>query len=420
MPGIVIKIGVDAAKALSNLDKVEKSLKRSLTPAEKFTGVVRKMGPALGAAAAAAGVFAVAVGVDAVKAAIAEEDELAQLNKTLDNLGFADASDDVNKFIDDLQYSANVADTELRKSYSTLARATGDLTLTQSGLQTALDISASTGKDLDTVVAALSKAYAGNKGALGKLNVGLDAAWLKTASMQEIMAELSRTMGGAGAVKAGTLAGSIEGVTIAVDELKEAFGQGLVGNVDGTTASLADAEATLRRLQPTAQQAGADVNKVAVGALTAYDNFTTFYDALEAQDWETVWGVISAGARGADDEMANLTARTRDAALAFEYLQYAAYNSAQATKSAWTTVGNVRFRAAGAGTDWAATDERLRGARLRYGWQQADAANARRAAKRAAKRQAAADARAAKIADRKHAARTGTKATSPKPGKRSC
>lgn len=419
MPGIVIKIGVDAAKAISNLDKVEKSLKRSLTPAQKFTNVLGKMGPALGVAAATAGAFAVAVGVDAVKAVMEEQKELDQLANTLDNLGFQDATAGVNKFIDSMQYSANVADTDLRPAFARLLRSTGDITLAQEGLQTALDISATTGKDLDTVANGLGKAYDGNKASLGRLGLGLDSVWLKTASMEEIMSELTRTMGGASDTRAGTLSGSIEGVNIALDELSESFGQGLVGNVDGTTKSLEEAELALRRLQPEAQRLGADINDVGTAALEAYDGWQEWAKAIQEGRFGDAWDLSQAD--GA--EMDAVIERIRLSAAALDMQNAAASGAATALnryRRAVTTTAAATSVYDGGGADWASIDARLKGARLRYDWQQMDAANARRAAKRAAKRQAAADARAAKIADRKHAARTGTKASNPKPGKRSC
>jgi len=56
--------------------------------------------------------------------------------------------------------------------YQTLAIATKDASESQKLLNVALDISAATGKDLQSVTGASSKAYLGNNTALSKLGVG--------------------------------------------------------------------------------------------------------------------------------------------------------------------------------------------------------------------------------------------------------
>jgi hypothetical protein len=68
------------------------------------------VGPALLGAAAAAGAFATKLAVDGVKAAMAEQKALAQLSTALNNVGQGFADAEVNTFIDDLQYTAAVAD----------------------------------------------------------------------------------------------------------------------------------------------------------------------------------------------------------------------------------------------------------------------------------------------------------------------
>ena len=51
-----------------------------------------------------------------------------------------------------------------------------------------LDVSAATGKDVETVANAMAKAYDGSTGSLKKLIPGLDQATLKTKDMSAIMA----------------------------------------------------------------------------------------------------------------------------------------------------------------------------------------------------------------------------------------
>jgi hypothetical protein len=72
-------------------------------------------------------------------------------------------------FIKNTQLQTAVLDDELRPALATAVRATGSLADGQALLNTALDVSAGTGKDLNTVTNAISKAYNGQTGSLRKL-----------------------------------------------------------------------------------------------------------------------------------------------------------------------------------------------------------------------------------------------------------
>jgi hypothetical protein len=68
-----------------------------------------------------------------------------------------------------MQFSAGVADDTLRPAFQKLFISTGDVTRASDLLQVALDTSASTGKDLDTVTQAMTRSLEGNDTALGRL-----------------------------------------------------------------------------------------------------------------------------------------------------------------------------------------------------------------------------------------------------------
>jgi hypothetical protein len=68
-----------------------------------------------------------------------------------------------------MQIQAGIADDRLRPAYQKLFIATGDVTRSNELMQIALDASAATGKDLDTVTQAMAKSLAGNDAALAKL-----------------------------------------------------------------------------------------------------------------------------------------------------------------------------------------------------------------------------------------------------------
>jgi hypothetical protein len=81
---------------------------------------------------------------------------------------------------------------------------------------------------LNSVVDALSKGYAGNTKALGNLELGLNRAFLKSADMVEITAELNKSFSGASAAYLDTYAGKVELLNNKWNDTKQIVGQGLV------------------------------------------------------------------------------------------------------------------------------------------------------------------------------------------------
>lgn len=219
---------------LADVDDLKKKLDTGSKEVEGFGGKLEKFGKvaaaAFAAAAAAAAAYAVKLAVDGVKAAI--EDEAAQLRLANALRNVTDATDAqiaaVEEQILKMSLAFGVADDALRPAFQRLATATGDLSVAQKGLGLALDISAATGKNLDTVANALAKAYEGNTGALGRLGVGLSAAEIKTLGLDGTMQQLAKTFGGAATVQANTLEGQIARLKILFTETQESVGQGLL------------------------------------------------------------------------------------------------------------------------------------------------------------------------------------------------
>lgn len=98
-------------------------------------------------------------------------------------------------YIKKTQLSASVLDDDLRPALAKAVLATGSLGAGQKLLDTALNVSAGTGKDLGTVTSALSKAYTGQTTALKKLVPGLDLTG-------NVMARLDQKFSGAAATAA--------------------------------------------------------------------------------------------------------------------------------------------------------------------------------------------------------------------------
>ncbi len=162
------------------------------------------------------------------------------------------------------QRASGVADDQLRPALGQLAAATGNLYDAQNLLNLALDVSAGTGRDLTSVTAALSKAANGQTTSLRRLAPSIDGAVLKTGDLTAITGELTRLFGGQAEARANTFAGTIDRLTIAADELMEAFGKGFLDAFqEGLGGSTEDLMKTLQDLEPQMEQIGGTIGKLA-------------------------------------------------------------------------------------------------------------------------------------------------------------
>jgi hypothetical protein len=219
---------------LADVDDLNKKLKAangdvqdSATQLEKFGKVA---GAAFLAAAAAAGAYAIKIGVDGVKAALADEQSQVKLASALTNATGATKAQiaATEDSIDKMARASGVADDQLRPALARLALSTNSTSKAQELLSLALDISTQTGKPLEGVANALGKAYDGNTAALGKLGVGLSSAELKAMSFTQVQAKLSDLFGGAAAKNAETYQGRMDRLKVAFDESVEAIGYRLL------------------------------------------------------------------------------------------------------------------------------------------------------------------------------------------------
>jgi len=219
---------------LADVDDLKKKLDTGSKEVEGFGGKLEKFGKvaaaAFAAAAAAAAAYAVKLAVDGVKAAI--EDEAAQLRlaNALKNVTGATQAQisAVEEQILKTSLATGVADDQLRPALQRLATATGSVTESQDLLNLALDISAATGKSVETVSNALAKAYEGNTSSLSRLGVGLSTAEIKTLGLEGTVKQLADTFGGAATVQANTFEGQIQRLKVGFDEAKESVGAALL------------------------------------------------------------------------------------------------------------------------------------------------------------------------------------------------
>jgi hypothetical protein len=282
---LTVYLAADVSKLRNGLNSADRSL-------SGFGSKLNNMiGPALLGAAAAAGAFAVAIGVDAVQAAMAEEKELAKLNTTLENLGFTAASDQINTFIDDMQFATGVTDSELRPAYERLLIATGSVAESQKLLNIAVDTSYGVQKSVATVANALGKAYEGNFGALGKLNGGIDASIIKNKDLTGAVQTLADVHGGQAQANAETLSGKIGILSIAFDELKESLGKGLIDGFTESGDGITTLTGRMRELQPQTEALGFDIGVLGQNLLEAALGAKTFIDETN----KMLQGVLSFG-----------------------------------------------------------------------------------------------------------------------------
>ena len=221
MSNIVIDI---AAEFTGN-----KAFKQAGSATDKLGKQAKKLAGALGLGLSATAVLA--YGKAAVKAAVADEKAQKQLALALKNVGLGRDAAASEEYIQRLQSEFGIVDDLLRPAYQTLAVATRDSAESQRLLNLALDISASTGKDLGSVTAALSKAYLGNNTSLSKLGVGISKADLKTKSFLEVTEELAKTFAGAATESANSLAGQMAKLEVASANVKEILGKGIIDSL---------------------------------------------------------------------------------------------------------------------------------------------------------------------------------------------
>jgi hypothetical protein len=225
----------------------KKAFKQAETSTEKLTKNVKQLAKTFGLAFGTAQV--IAYGKASIKAAAADQKAQQQLALALKNVGLGRDAAASEEYIQRLQTEFGIVDDLLRPAYQALAVATGDTEESQRLLNLSLDISASTGRDLTAVTAALSRAYLGNNTALSRLGVGISKADLKAKSFEEITTQLQSTFAGSATAAANTFQGSIDKLAVASANASEIIGTGLIDALTklGEDTSVADLAANMEK-----------------------------------------------------------------------------------------------------------------------------------------------------------------------------
>jgi hypothetical protein len=205
-------------------------------------GTAKKISSGIGRAFATIGVglsFAIITRElkDAAQAAVEDQKSQGLLATALENTTGANNAQiaSVEKAIKKMQLQASVADDEIRPAFAKLARATGDVQKSTELMSLALDIAAGTGKSLDAVTTALSRAVGpeGTTGALERLVPAIKGA-------KDPMAELEKLFEGS-AEKAANL-DPYQRMNIIFGEMQEQVGMALLPVLEKFSTWLATPE----------------------------------------------------------------------------------------------------------------------------------------------------------------------------------
>ena len=131
---------------------------------------------------------------EATVAAIEDRKSQELLANQLENtIGVTDKQvESIERQIGAMQISTNVADDKLRPSFAAFVRVTKDSTEAMKLLKLATDVSAGSGKNLEAVTMALSKAYQGKMTALTKLGIPMSDSIQNAADYSAAMTKLNK------------------------------------------------------------------------------------------------------------------------------------------------------------------------------------------------------------------------------------
>jgi hypothetical protein len=218
-----------AINFLTKFDK--KGLERATKELKGFDKVVATGSFRLRAFAKAGGVAA-AAGLAlftkrSIEAALAQERLDKQLQLSLRSLDEEFRFPEVKGFLDSLERATNITGEQLVPAFRKLVSQTGDLQSAQFLLSTALDTSAGTGADLNSVLNAINKAATGNYKSIVSLGIGFTAAEAKAAGFTKIIQSLDKYQGAA-EKQTETFSGQLKSFQISAGKATETLGLGFL------------------------------------------------------------------------------------------------------------------------------------------------------------------------------------------------
>jgi len=203
---------------------------RGVKAAEGAFGKFSKGVVAAGAVMATA-LAAVTKGLyEAAQAAAEDQKSFTQLAQAMKNVtGASDALiASTDKHIGKMSMQLGIADDKLRPAFANLLRATGDLSLSQTGLGASADLATAKQIDMEAASNAVAKALAGNTTALVKMLPGLRGVIDNGSTAEEVLAALNGQVGGSAEANTRTFAGALERLKVIFGEMVETVGSWLL------------------------------------------------------------------------------------------------------------------------------------------------------------------------------------------------
>lgn len=175
---------------------------------------------------------------ESVKAFAESESAAKKLAIQLDSVNLGFASPYVRQFVEQASLATGIAERDLIPAFQKLSSVTGDVFKAQELLNLALDISLSTGANLQQTVSALNKAYVGSASSLEKLNIGITRLDTKGRSANEVLDLLQEKYGGKGQQAVDDFAGAWNRLDVAVGQAKIQFGKGLISGLNDSGVAI--------------------------------------------------------------------------------------------------------------------------------------------------------------------------------------
>jgi IS1 family transposase len=226
---LLFRVDGDASKANRALSSVGKS-------AGGLGSKIAKVGGLIAAAFSVQKI--VQFGKESVQAMMEDQQAAAQLARTLKNVTGARKKDTeaVEANFRALEELTGVEDDKLRPAFSRLVRSTKSLSKSTDLLNLSLDIAAATGKDLGAVANAVSKGYDGNLASLSRLGLSLDKNLMKSKDWGKVQEYLEKVFKGSAKTAANSLAGRLDRMSLAFQNMKEDIGYALLPKLEDLAA----------------------------------------------------------------------------------------------------------------------------------------------------------------------------------------
>lgn len=269
-----------------------KALKGARKDINTFERQIQKLGRTIGVSLSAAAL--INYSKKAVNAFAADEKAAKALEQQLKNTGYQFSAPGVEMYIANLQKVSGVLDDELRPAFQSLLTVTGSITLSQEALNTALNVSAATGKSLGEVTQALAKGYAGQTTALSRLGAGLSKATIKTGDMDKILGELNDKFAGQAQARLSTYSGKMDLLRVASANVSEEIGKGIIGALEALSQDTS-IEETTKKMENLGKSTGKTITGfgVLIAELKKIPGLTTAKDIVTGTNIFNLLGKLS-------------------------------------------------------------------------------------------------------------------------------